>query len=1824
MKRFVLILLSLLLAFAARRSWAASAQITAGTWSPDPSTTYSGSYNEYVAWTLPLTISASDSSGLSSGSITSSTVYVRTSATANPGCSGGTAVSGYTTTYGSDANNTYIKVAPGSAYTSGAYYTVCIKGGSSGIKTVKGNYMNSTQSQSFRVRDYVAPYITSVTPSAGATTSLTTPSIAMTFSEAMDTSTVTSSTVSLYDETTSSAVSLSGPTWSNSNKTATFTPSSSLTSLSTYRVTLDGTQTDTTANAINCSVLCSWDFSVDNTAPTLVSYTPSTSYVNSTSPTISATFSEQMLASTINTTNITVKRSGTTSVSGSWSLSSDNRTATFTPSSALSDGYSYTVTVTTGVKDLVGNAFAASTAWTFTVDSISPFVTSYTPVSAATGVALTTPIIIKFTEATSGMKTSTFTTDNITVNNGTNDIGWTYTYDSTNKALTITPTAGYSYSTTYTVTLNGTVTDNAGNPINCGYGAFTSGVCSWSFTTVALSSASFSAYPSFMCQTVQPNVLIVLDNSNSMDEDMTGNAVGSPKCTDTSDLTTCSRSIIARLGLIDTINAYADKMRIGLMSFQVPSASKYYLHNNLYFSSFDVRSYCPSPPAACATYCTSGDSTALSTCDSVCKAQNASFDATYKDAILGTSAKSSFCPIVYPKTNKYTDTNGATVYAGTPGTLYSSSNQGTRYLYSSGYNTALYPDNKDSYYSCTSHTGTTDANSGYGGCSGPTQFIPTDDDIALGFSDFGARNYWYYTSRTWFANSSPGGGYLHVSVTDNDTANVHRNTLTAKLGLAGTTSSTNGFKDDETGYMACTYTSNPNACSYIVNTGLTPTNGTLISAKQYYNGTFSQGGSALASPIQYGCQKNYIIFVTDGAPSVDSSGTKGTSATLMTDVVTTIKGLHCPTSGATTDNCKFTYNGISYDIPVYVLGVALNSANKIYMSQMATASGTTPYYGDDLSSFNTAIASIFKDILSNAASGTAASILNNSQGSGASLLQAMFYPMKVFAGTSSSANAYWIGEIHSLWYYIDAALSNISIREDTVTDNQLNLKNDNIINFYFDVTAGKALVNTYADANGDGVIDDTGAPVNAAENPDSISSLWRAGRKLWARDLSSDPRTIYTGFNSTRGSTPQKFSSDTTDGFVTLSTVWPLMQIPAGTDAYRQSKTSLLVNYVHGTDIASTSDPDGQEYRSRTVPIGASSKVWKLGDIVSSTPKLVSNVALGTYSNSSPYGYGDVSYRSFLATNTYKKRGMVFVGANDGMLHAFKLGILKELNGQYVKSEFDDPATGTTASSSTDLGREEWAFIPTAALPYLKYYADPSYDHVYYVDRTPSMVDATIGTTAACTAAGTPYYGCAKSVDTWRTVLIGGMGFGGASRYSTGSCGDTTTVNSVTIPNCVISPIASGGLSSYFALDVTDPANPKYLWEFSGNNGDLGAATTGPAIVRVAYRDADGIRDNSKNGRWFAVFASGPTGPIYPDYHRFMGQSDQNLKIFIVDLADGMLVRTIDTGIANAFAGSLTSNVIDTDKWDSSKDGFYSDDAVYIGYVQKDTSAGTWTKGGVLRLTTSDWIDPSATTINASTGNPYWNLSTLINGIGPVTTSVVKLQDRWNKTLWIYFGTGRFYYNGDDTSTTVRQRLYGVKEPCYSTYNRGFGGLTSKAGGTVNHMDGACSDSVATSSTYLIDQTGDAATAPVISLDPSASGWYVQLDQANTSTAPYYYSERLISDPTASGAGTVYFTTFVPYVDPCKYGGVTYIWALNYNSGAAPAASTMKGTALVQVSTGAFQQVSLSSAFSNAGNKGLDGRRTNTAITGVPPASQGMSLITNPNPAKRIVHVREK
>jgi Tfp pilus tip-associated adhesin PilY1 len=828
----------------------------------------------------------------------------------------------------------------------------------------------------------------------------------------------------------------------------------------------------------------------------------------------------------------------------------------------------------------------------------------------------------------------------------------------------------------------------------------------------------------------------------------------------------------------------------------------------------------------------------------------------------------------------------------------------------------------------------------------------------------------------------------------------------------------------------------------------------------------------------------------------------------------------------------------------------------------------TYFFASQSSAVQAGLDAAFKDMLRRMSSGTAASILSNSNGTGANLVQAVFYPEKVF---DAQTQVDWIGEMQDFWYYVDPFLNNSTIREDTDGDDHLNLIKDNLVHFRFDG------VQTWVDLSKDVKGDGSQTSFLTTVTPDNVKSLWKAGQLLWSRNLTSSPRTIYTSLDGA-----------TITNFLTLSpgttNVQKMFQAGSSTEVTN------LINFTHGIWNAGQAS-----YRDRRVTQGTTSNVWKLGDIVSSTPKLLSSMPLNSYHLDPPGGYSDASYLAFTGTAAYKARGMAFVGANDGMLHAFNLGVLTPISSPYDKASM---------STSGTFGMEQWAYIPRNVIPYLRYYADPKYNHIFSVDGPTVVNDLSLTNPPACSEAN--YWNCTRAVESWKTVLLGSMGVGGSSAMNGASCID-----------CVRTPILDPvdttkglGYSTYFALDVSTPTTPSLLWEFS--NPLLGYATTGPAIVRINPLNAG----STKNGRWIAVFASGPTGGIDSTVHQFKGRSNQNLRIFVVDLKTGALLSKgsdgnpggIDTGIPYAFAGTITSASIDTDRWNpSGGKGLYQDDVLYIGYTKRvgDGSNGNpyaWTGGGVLRVVIPENTDPD----HLDPGT--WAVSKVIDDIGAVTTSIVKLQDRKKHNLWLYFGTGRFYNSADDPST--QRKIFGVKDPCYKASATHTDGSTS----LDDISDKDCTDSGTTNSLQfdLSDlDNKDAAGSTAVN-----NGWYINLAAAS-STAN---AERVVTDPVALTNGVVYFTTFAPTTDICLFGGSTALWAVTYDTGGTPSGAALGGKALLQTSTGGFQEIALSNAFTLNYN-----RKTGGNITGKPP-SDPPPIISNSNlkPIKKILHIMER
>ncbi|MEP6507773.1 MAG: Ig-like domain-containing protein [Gemmatimonadales bacterium] len=361
-----------------------------------------------------------------------------------------------------------LTLAPNSPLTGGTSYTVVV---TTGVKDASGNALSSQFTSTFTtaVTDFVPPTVVSVNPANNATNVATNTVVQVTFSEPMDPTTITTTTVSLKNTATTAVVPAT-VTYNPATNIATLTPTGPLSNGTNYTVTVTTGVKDLAGNAMASQFTSNFATVpvADTTAPTIISRNPAngaTGVALNVAPTV--TFSEAMDATTINGTNIKLTETATTTaVAGTVSYSSGTNTAMFTPTAPLRNNISYTLTVTTGVKDVAGNALAAQSTATFTtlIDTIAPTIIATSPVNNATLVAVTSKVMVTFSEP---MDVATITTTNIKLNVTTGGavVVGTVAYDPAAKVATFTPSANLTANTNYTATVTTGVKDAAGNPL---------------------------------------------------------------------------------------------------------------------------------------------------------------------------------------------------------------------------------------------------------------------------------------------------------------------------------------------------------------------------------------------------------------------------------------------------------------------------------------------------------------------------------------------------------------------------------------------------------------------------------------------------------------------------------------------------------------------------------------------------------------------------------------------------------------------------------------------------------------------------------------------------------------------------------------------------------------------------------------------------------------------------------------------------------------------------------------------------------------------------------------------------------------------------------------------------------------------------------------------------------------------------------------------------------------------------------------------------------------------------------------------------------------
>ena len=455
---------------------------------------------------------------------------------------------------------------------------------------------------------------------------------------------------------------------------------------------------------------------------------------------------------------------------------------------------------------------------------------------------------------------------------------------------------------------------------------------------------------------------------------------------------------------------------------------------------------------------------------------------------------------------------------------------------------------------------------------------------------------------------------------------------------------------------------------------------------------------------------------------------------------------------------------------------------------------------------------------------------------------------------------------------------------------------------------------------------------------------WEAGTKLDAKNTAT--RKIWTVAN--------KFGVNSSLNNFTTSNLLGLKEAlweGSGSSPTNTEATN-LINFVRGIDAYDENSN-----------LNTSEKRWKLGDIYNSKLVVVGKpnsktTDLDKKSHTEAYyrhlnNYANFKNGSSCGGNCKLRDEVVYVGANDGMLHAF------------------DSATG----------EELWAFIPPMMLQSLRSMVSVSINQtkaIYGVDGSPTVKDI--------------YYD-----NKWRSVLISGMGRGG---------------------------------KGYFALDITNPSSPKFLFAFENK----------PTLSKIYHWDASGTRtdldyssssiaqeyDYSKLGdtmstpvivampegsgrKWVAVFGAGYNAGINEDYAS---------AIYVVDLEDnGKVLKRIDltdssnsSSIANAMPSALVSVTPDT-----TNKANYQGSMIYGVDLEGKHWQFNLTNTGTLYDITQTF-DAEATYDNDRMA--FFQTTPAIGN---------------DNNLWSFYGTGN-QQKLERMSGDISNRIFGLKDKNFPTY----------------------------------------------------------------------------------------------------------------------------------------------------------------------------------------------
>lgn len=848
----------------------------------------------------------------------------------------------------------------------------------------------------------------------------------------------------------------------------------------------------------------------------------------------------------------------------------------------------------------------------------------------------------------------------------------------------------------------------------------------------------------------------------------------------------------------------------------------------------------------------------------------------------------------------------------------------------------------------------------------------------------------------------------------------------------------------------------------------TPLREAMANAGRYFAG--KQPGVLTGDPMEYACQQNFELITTDGYWNGTSSNVKELDGT------TTMRNYDNADSG-TSKRADAAYDGgiagasnTLADVAMYYYKTDLRNSTlgnctgalgsdvcqdivpMTTKDKLAGLAGT-----QHMTTFSLGLADglmTYQSDYENAVTGDVSKIKTGASGCAFSGSGTCNWPLPV-ADSQTALDDLWHAAVNGRGTYYNArdpaslaagltsALSGINVRLAAAAASATSSPN-------ITQTDRSIFSSTYRTTKWDGEV--TAQLINPTTGDVEPAILWSAQTQLDTlvhADASAtlSARHIYTFDNANALGNYLKdfvydnltvgekayFDNKCTFTLLTQCTTATLTaaEIASGNDG------SNLVNYLRGNQLLETG-----VFRARD---------HYLGDTVNAKP---------AYVKLPQFSFNDAGYSTFKSTQaSIPRQGVLYMGSNDGMLHAF----------------------------NSDTGTEMWAYVPKIVMPNLYKLAEASYAtlHQYYVDGSPETMDIYVD------AAGAAASG--QSVG-WHTILVGGLGLGGRG---------------------------------FYALDVTDPSNPKALWEICSDStlcaisdADIGYSYGNPVIVK-----------RSTDQKWVVLVTSG--------YNNVSPGSGKG-TLFVLDAVTGaVLDKTATTGAAT----NPPSGLAKLSPWIDSISTDFTTRFVYGGDLNGDVwrfdlgavgAAGAPTVTKIASLKDGSGVAQSVTTrpelgdpLNNTTNNPLAGTGSLYGTGNPA----------------VFVTTGR-YLGSTDLSNLQIQSVYGIKDDLALTGAAAYiGNPRVPEAGFASFVKQYIYEPTATTRT-----TSHNAVSWITN-----SGWYADFmasDPATNlpvspSTSP---GERVNLDPQLV-SGTLIVVTNVPETSACTIGGTSWLYSFDFLAG---------------------------------------------------------------------------